>query len=118
LKPGFEDAFEEIESEINCKLEKVNWLPGFYSIPPDVHIARTKAYQQGMVRESNQIPTLLSLIRFFLTSLVLSSGFRCTESMQLPVPLSQLLVSPQETMSWIFVLLLVFFYIDQLIWFP
>jgi 16S rRNA C967 or C1407 C5-methylase (RsmB/RsmF family) len=49
LKPGFEDAFEEIESEINCKLEKVNWLPGFYSIPPDVHIARTKAYQQGMM---------------------------------------------------------------------
>ncbi|KAG7539551.1 S-adenosyl-L-methionine-dependent methyltransferase [Arabidopsis suecica] len=47
LKPGFEDALEEIESQINCKLKKVNWLPGFYSIPPDVHIARSKAYQQG-----------------------------------------------------------------------
>ncbi|KAJ0234381.1 S-adenosyl-L-methionine-dependent methyltransferases superfamily protein [Hirschfeldia incana] len=47
LKPGFEDAVQEIESEINCKLEQLNWLPGFYSIPPHVHIARSKAYQQG-----------------------------------------------------------------------
>ncbi|KFK28278.1 hypothetical protein AALP_AA8G495700 [Arabis alpina] len=47
LKPGFEDLVQEIESEINCKLEKVNWLPGFYSIPPHVHIASSKAYQQG-----------------------------------------------------------------------
>ncbi|VVB18366.1 unnamed protein product [Arabis nemorensis] len=47
LKPGFEGIVQEIESEINCKLEKVKWLPGFYSIPPHVHIARSKAYQQG-----------------------------------------------------------------------
>ncbi|CAH2043038.1 unnamed protein product [Thlaspi arvense] len=47
LKPGFEYLSQEIESEISCKLEKVKWLPGFYSIPPDVHIARSKAYQQG-----------------------------------------------------------------------
>ncbi|ESQ31092.1 hypothetical protein EUTSA_v10004380mg [Eutrema salsugineum] len=47
LKPGFEDLVGEIEYEINCKLEKVNWLPGFYSIPPDVQIARSMAYQQG-----------------------------------------------------------------------
>ncbi|KAL0686490.1 hypothetical protein Bca4012_053338 [Brassica carinata] len=47
LKPGFEDVVQEIESEINCKMEQLNWLPGFYSIPPHVHIARSKAYQQG-----------------------------------------------------------------------
>lgn len=58
LKPGFEDAVGEIESEIKCKLDKVDWLPGFYSIPPHVHIASSNAYQQGMVRDrahSNQI---------------------------------------------------------------
>ncbi|KAL1217063.1 rRNA (cytosine-C(5))-methyltransferase NOP2C [Cardamine amara subsp. amara] len=49
LKPGFEDAVKEIQSEINCKLEKLNWLAGFYSIPPHVQISRTKAYQQGMI---------------------------------------------------------------------
>ncbi|XP_019088055.1 PREDICTED: uncharacterized protein LOC104729111 [Camelina sativa] len=49
LKPGFENAVQEIESQINCKLDKVKWLPGFYSIPPHVHIARSKAYQQGMM---------------------------------------------------------------------
>lgn len=42
---------EEIESEIKCELEKVNWLAGFYSIPPHVHIASSKAYQRGKVRE-------------------------------------------------------------------
>ncbi|KAF8049659.1 hypothetical protein N665_2159s0010 [Sinapis alba] len=47
LKPGFEDVVQDIESEIKCKLEQLNWLPGFYSIPPHVHIARSKAYQQG-----------------------------------------------------------------------
>ncbi|CAA7056985.1 unnamed protein product [Microthlaspi erraticum] len=47
LKPGLEDSLEEIECEIKCKLEKVNWLAGFYSIPPHVHIASSKAYQQG-----------------------------------------------------------------------
>ncbi|XP_023642661.1 uncharacterized protein LOC17877220 isoform X2 [Capsella rubella] len=49
LKPGFENAVQQIESDINCKLDEVKWLPGFYSIPPHVHIARSKAYQQGMM---------------------------------------------------------------------
>ncbi|XP_010550470.1 PREDICTED: uncharacterized protein LOC104821331 [Tarenaya hassleriana] len=47
LKPGFEDCVQEIESELSCKLEKLDWLPGFYSIPPDVHIASSQAYQLG-----------------------------------------------------------------------
>lgn len=61
MKPGFEDVVQEIESEINCKMEQLNWLPGFYSIPPHVHIARSKAYQQGKVREreSNQSSSIL-----------------------------------------------------------
>ncbi|KAL0692140.1 hypothetical protein Bca4012_059320 [Brassica carinata] len=47
LKPGFEDVVQDIESEIKCKMEQLNWLPGFYSIPPHIHIARSIAYQQG-----------------------------------------------------------------------
>ncbi|CAN8251324.1 unnamed protein product [Cochlearia groenlandica] len=47
LKPGFEDYVHEIESEVNCKLENVKWLPGFYSIPPHVHISRSNPYKQG-----------------------------------------------------------------------
>nr|XP_043614390.1 ribosomal RNA small subunit methyltransferase B [Erigeron canadensis] len=47
LKPGCEDQLEAIEAEIKCKLEKVEWLPGFYSLPPDIQIASSKAYQEG-----------------------------------------------------------------------
>lgn len=50
LKPGYEADVEEIEAEIKCKLEKVNWLPGFYSLPPDVQIAGSQAYKTGKVR--------------------------------------------------------------------
>ncbi|XWS66767.1 hypothetical protein CRYUN_Cryun05aG0228800 [Craigia yunnanensis] len=49
LKPGSEAEHEEIEAEIKCKLEKVNWLPGFYSLPPDIQIANSKAYQDGTI---------------------------------------------------------------------
>lgn len=49
LKPGSEALLEEIESEINCKLEKVCWLPGFYALPPEVQIANSKAYQEGNI---------------------------------------------------------------------
>ncbi|XP_039012371.1 uncharacterized protein LOC120141624 [Hibiscus syriacus] len=49
LKPGSEGELEEIEAEINCKLEKVNWLPGFYSLPPDVLIANSKSYLDGKI---------------------------------------------------------------------
>ncbi|OMO55819.1 Bacterial Fmu (Sun)/eukaryotic nucleolar NOL1/Nop2p [Corchorus capsularis] len=49
LKPGSEDEVEEIEAEIKCKLEKVDWLPGFYSLPPDIQIANSKAYQGGKI---------------------------------------------------------------------
>lgn len=50
LKPGYEAQIQEIEAEINCKLEKVDWLPGFYALPPEVQIANSKAYQEGKVR--------------------------------------------------------------------
>ncbi|XWS33872.1 hypothetical protein CRYUN_Cryun22dG0120200 [Craigia yunnanensis] len=49
LKPGSEAEVEEIEAEIKCKLEKVNWLPGFYSLPPDIQIANSKPYQDGKI---------------------------------------------------------------------
>ncbi|GMI68200.1 tRNA methyltransferase 4g [Hibiscus trionum] len=49
LKPGSEGELEEIEAEIKCKLEKVNWLPGFYSLPPDVLIANSKSYLDGKI---------------------------------------------------------------------
>ncbi|KAH0971096.1 hypothetical protein GBA52_023252 [Prunus armeniaca] len=47
LKPGCEAQIEEIEGEIKCKLEKVDWLPGFYALPPDVQIANSNAYREG-----------------------------------------------------------------------
>ncbi|PIA29875.1 hypothetical protein AQUCO_05800153v1 [Aquilegia coerulea] len=50
LKPGYSDSetfVSEIEIELNCKLDKVEWLPGFYSIPPHIQIASTESYKQG-----------------------------------------------------------------------
>ncbi|KAL6959929.1 hypothetical protein U1Q18_040079 [Sarracenia purpurea var. burkii] len=49
LKPGCEAYLEEIEAEIECKLEAVAWLPNFYSLPPHVQIANSKAYQEGKI---------------------------------------------------------------------
>lgn len=49
LKPGNDGTIEEIEADIGCKLEKVYWLPDFYHLPPDVRIASSKAYRQGMI---------------------------------------------------------------------
>ncbi|KAL4379447.1 hypothetical protein GQ457_02G013700 [Hibiscus cannabinus] len=49
LKPESEGELEEIEAEIKCMLEKVNWLPGFYSLPPDVLIANSKSYLDGKI---------------------------------------------------------------------
>ena len=51
LKPGCEAYLEEVEAEMKCKIEKVDWLPGFYSLPPDIQIASSKAYQEGKVRD-------------------------------------------------------------------
>lgn len=51
LKPGCENQLQEIEMELSCRLEKVGWLPGFYSIPPNVQIAGLKAYREGKVRK-------------------------------------------------------------------
>ncbi|KAH1113335.1 hypothetical protein J1N35_006713 [Gossypium stocksii] len=49
LKPGSKAEIEGIEAEIKCKLEKVNWLPGFYSLPPDILIANSKSYLDGKI---------------------------------------------------------------------
>ncbi|XP_020580551.1 uncharacterized protein LOC110024747 isoform X5 [Phalaenopsis equestris] len=49
LKPGYESQLKEIETELDCKLEKVDWLPGFFSIPPQIQIARTNAYRSGKI---------------------------------------------------------------------
>ncbi|KAM7520079.1 hypothetical protein LguiB_019041 [Lonicera macranthoides] len=49
LKPGCEAQLKEIEVEIKCKVEKVDWLPNFYSIPPQKQIANSKAYQEGKI---------------------------------------------------------------------
>ncbi|KAM7252369.1 hypothetical protein ACFE04_024252 [Oxalis oulophora] len=47
LKHENETHIEELEAELNCKLQRVNWLPAFYSLPPQTQIANSKAYKQG-----------------------------------------------------------------------
>ncbi|KAG8662821.1 uncharacterized protein LOC110602005 isoform X2 [Manihot esculenta] len=49
LKPGSEGDLREIEAEINCNLERVAWLPGFFSLPPHLQIANSKAYKEGKI---------------------------------------------------------------------
>ncbi|CAN1226886.1 Oligopeptide transporter 7, partial [Linum perenne] len=49
LKPGSEPLLEDIEAEMKCKLERVGWLPGFYSLPPQIQIASSKAYKDGKI---------------------------------------------------------------------
>ncbi|KAG4949538.1 hypothetical protein JHK82_042750 [Glycine max] len=47
LKLGFESCIEEVEAEVKCKLEKLEWLLGFYFLPPHVQIAGSRAYREG-----------------------------------------------------------------------
>lgn len=49
LKPGCEEQLEAIEADLKCTLEKVEWLPNFYSLLPDIQIASSKAYQEGKI---------------------------------------------------------------------
>ncbi|KAL5793367.1 hypothetical protein ACOSP7_001961 [Xanthoceras sorbifolium] len=49
LKAGNGAQLEEIEAEIKCKLERVVWLQGFFSLPPDFKIANSNAYKQGKI---------------------------------------------------------------------
>ena len=51
MKPGFESCIEEVEAEVKCKLEKLEWLLGFYSLPPHVQIAGSRAYREGKVTD-------------------------------------------------------------------
>ena len=59
LKPGCESQIEEIEDEIRCKLNEVTWLPNFYSLPPHVQIANSKAYREGKVGDLTNILAIL-----------------------------------------------------------
>lgn len=89
LKPGCEAQIEAIEAEINCKLEKVEWLPGFYSLPPDIQIANSNAYREGKVSEERmhfffrqqEIPNWQILIEIVCIC-VLFGPFRYMESMR------------------------------------
>ncbi|KAK2984507.1 hypothetical protein RJ640_016893 [Escallonia rubra] len=49
LKPGCEADIDEIEAEMKCNFEKVDWLPNFYSLPSHFQIASSKAYQEGKI---------------------------------------------------------------------
>lgn len=49
LKPGHEEHLEELEAEIDFKPERVAWLPDFFSLPSHIHIANSRAYQQGKI---------------------------------------------------------------------
>ncbi|KAK7346338.1 hypothetical protein VNO80_20855 [Phaseolus coccineus] len=49
LKPGREACIEEVEAEVKCNLEKLEWLPGFFSLPPRVQIAGSRAYREGKI---------------------------------------------------------------------
>jgi len=51
LKPGCEACIEEVEAEVKCNLEKLEWLPGFFSLPPHVQIAGSRAYREGKVTD-------------------------------------------------------------------
>ncbi|KAH7678845.1 16S rRNA (cytosine(967)-C(5))-methyltransferase protein [Dioscorea alata] len=49
LKPGCENLVPEIETELGCELERVDWLPGFYAVPPHIKIASSEAYKSGKI---------------------------------------------------------------------
>lgn len=49
LKPGCENLVPGIEAELACELERVDWLPGFYAVPPQIKIASSEAYKSGKV---------------------------------------------------------------------
>lgn len=49
IKPGFENEIPTIEMELGCKLSRLPWLQGFYSLPQGAHIASSQAYQAGKI---------------------------------------------------------------------
>ncbi|ESW28164.1 hypothetical protein PHAVU_003G264100 [Phaseolus vulgaris] len=49
VKPGCEACIEEVEAEVKCNLEKLEWLPAFFSLPPHVQIAGSRAYREGKI---------------------------------------------------------------------
>lgn len=69
LKPGSvsEAQVQQLEAEFKSKLEKVGWLPNFYSLPPQIHIANSMAYKEGKVETSlSHLFELFFFIKFFL----------------------------------------------------
>ncbi|XP_049934439.1 carotenoid 9,10(9',10')-cleavage dioxygenase 1-like [Nymphaea colorata] len=49
LKPGSETLLADVEAELGCKLENVNWHPGFFAIASQIQIARSKVYCAGKI---------------------------------------------------------------------
>eukprot|EP00250_Pteridium_aquilinum_P009547 c18742_g1_i1 orf=116-1516(+) len=49
IKAGFEDEISSIEVELDCKLSRLPWLQGFYSLPQEAHIASSLAYRAGKI---------------------------------------------------------------------
>ncbi|XP_031493247.1 uncharacterized protein LOC116259526 [Nymphaea colorata] len=49
LKAGSETLLADVEAELGCKLENVNWLPGFFAIASQIQIARSKVYCEGKI---------------------------------------------------------------------
>ena len=73
LKPGSisEAQIQQLEAEFKSKLEKVGWLPNFYSLPPQIHIANSMAYKEGKVETSlSHLVELFLFIDFFFAFLL------------------------------------------------
>ncbi|XP_020207428.1 probable 28S rRNA (cytosine-C(5))-methyltransferase [Cajanus cajan] len=49
LKPGCDACIKEVETQLKCKLQRLQWLPAFYSLPPHVQIAASRAYKEGKI---------------------------------------------------------------------
>ncbi|KAJ0980731.1 hypothetical protein J5N97_008986 [Dioscorea zingiberensis] len=49
LKPGCEIWVPGIEAELGCELKRVDWLPGFYAVPPQIKIASSESYKSGKI---------------------------------------------------------------------
>lgn len=76
MKPGSESCLRELEGELACEAEGVDWLPGFYSLPPRVQIAGTKAYREGKVRNW-QVQSMVLVIILWEYWVLEIDGFGC-----------------------------------------
>jgi len=49
VNPQKKVSIEELERQLNAKIDPVAWLPGFYKLKADVQIANTTAYKEGSI---------------------------------------------------------------------